>query len=142
MTSLVYSWFTQWKMVIVHIFLGYLAKLLNHSFFCDAIFNTKFRWFFHERRSGAPGGAGNSTKLWKYWLYNYILICIYILYCTVLCLYYILYVYYIYIVTRKNRCSKKLETPFMFHLFGVFVWYNPFAETMVDVGNETTYLGP
>ena len=65
------------------------------------------------------------------------------IYCIVL--YYVYIIYYmfiIYIVTRKNRCSKKLETPFMFHLFGVFVWYNPFAETMVDVGNETTYLGP
>lgn len=64
-----------------------------------------------------------------------------VLYCIMFILY-IICLLYIYIVTRKNRCSKKLETPFMFHLFGVFVWYNPFAETMVDVGNETTYLGP
>ena len=85
MTSLVYSWFTQWKMVIVHIFLGYLAKLLNHSFFCDAIFNTKFRCFFTKGE------------------------------------------------------VEHLEAP---EMFGVFVWYNPLAETMVDVGNETTYLGP
>jgi len=34
---------------------------------------------------------------------------------------------------------EHLEAP---EMFGVFVWYNPLAETMVDVGNETTYLGP